>query len=73
MGEPSDFPAILPHGLPEASVREGEVVPAIVVVDQAHYRRQEAVGALQLGWGEILVPRFLDGVPQLDQRLGWFL
>ena len=39
--EPLDFPAILPHGLPEASVREGEVVPAILVVDQAHQRQAQ--------------------------------
>ena len=51
----SNLPAIFSHGLSDASVGQGKVVSTILVVDQAHDRRQEPVGALQLGRGEVLV------------------
>ena len=51
-------------------MRQGEVVPTIPGIDQAHNGRQEAIRALQLGCGEILVPRRLDRIPQLDERFG---
>jgi len=44
----SKLPAILSHGLSDTTVGQGKVIPTILVVDQAHDRRQEAVGALQL-------------------------
>ena len=39
----SNVPTIFTHGLPEASVRQSEVIPTIFVIDQADNRRLSIV------------------------------
>ena len=46
-----------------------EVVIAVVGCDHPHDGVEEAVGALQLRLGEVLVPRRLDGRPELREGL----
>ena len=60
----SYIPPLGPHLLADASVRDFEVIAAIVIFDALHYGVDKPKCALYLRRREVLVPGVLNALPQ---------
>ena len=55
-----NVPTIRSHLLADASVWKLEAVAAVAVGDERHHRVEEPKGTLELGLGQVFLPRGLD-------------